>query len=80
MSSLQSLQSQFVFLPLADSLTLKPIKKITGEVQLPGSKSLSNRVLLLAALSKGSTKIINLLVSLVDLDGVIIFFILKDDI
>ncbi len=42
-------------------LLLKPIKKIEGEVHLPGSKSLSNRTLLLAALAKGTTKITNLL-------------------
>ena len=32
-----------------------------GQVQLPGSKSLSNRLLLLAALSEGETAIENLL-------------------
>lgn len=42
-------------------LTLQPIKRITGEVTLPGSKSLSNRVLLLSALSKGTTVVENLL-------------------
>jgi 5-enolpyruvylshikimate-3-phosphate synthase len=35
---------------------------ISGEVRLPGSKSLSNRVLLLAALADGTTTIENLLV------------------
>ena len=44
-------------------LTLKPIRKIEGEINLPGSKSLSNRALLLAALAKGTTKITNLLES-----------------
>lgn len=44
-----------------ESLTLKPIVKINGEVNLPGSKSVSNRALLLAALAKGTTKISNLL-------------------
>jgi 3-phosphoshikimate 1-carboxyvinyltransferase len=44
-------------------LTLKPISKIDGEVNLPGSKSLSNRALLLAALAEGTTKITNLLES-----------------
>ncbi|QJC30029.1 3-phosphoshikimate 1-carboxyvinyltransferase [Enterobacteriaceae endosymbiont of Plateumaris sericea] len=42
-------------------LTLKPINKINGCIELPGSKSISNRVLLLSALSKGKTKLINLL-------------------
>jgi len=46
-----------------EQLTLNPINKISGEVFLPGSKSLSNRALLLAALAKGETKITNLLVS-----------------
>lgn len=33
-------------------IVLQPIKEISGAVKLPGSKSLSNRVLLLAALSE----------------------------
>lgn len=46
-----------------DTLTLRPIKSLDGTVTLPGSKSLSNRCLLLAALSKGNTKVDNLLES-----------------
>jgi 3-phosphoshikimate 1-carboxyvinyltransferase len=46
-----------------NTLTLKPISKIDGEINLPGSKSLSNRALLLAALAEGTTKITNLLES-----------------
>lgn len=46
-----------------EQLTLNPIDKINGEVFLPGSKSLSNRALLIAALANGTTKITNLLVS-----------------
>jgi len=46
-----------------DQLTLNPIGKINGEIFLPGSKSLSNRALLIAALANGTTKITNLLVS-----------------
>jgi len=46
-----------------EQLTLSPINKINGEVFLPGSKSLSNRALLIAALANGVTKITNLLVS-----------------
>jgi 3-phosphoshikimate 1-carboxyvinyltransferase len=46
-----------------EQLTLNPINKINGEIFLPGSKSLSNRALLIAALAKGTTKITNLLVS-----------------
>ena len=44
-----------------ESLTLQPIQKINGEVNLPGSKSVSNRALLLAALAKGTTTLTNLL-------------------
>lgn len=46
-----------------NTLTLKPIAKIDGEINLPGSKSLSNRALLLAALAEGTTMITNLLES-----------------
>ena len=46
---------------LTDNLTLSPIKKISGEVILPGSKSLSNRILLLSMLAEGQTEIQNLL-------------------
>ena len=46
-----------------EQLTLNPIGKINGEIFLPGSKSLSNRALLIAALANGVTKITNLLVS-----------------
>mgnify|MGYP005987993505 FL=1 len=46
-----------------EQLTLQPIGKINGEIFLPGSKSLSNRALLIAALASGVTKITNLLVS-----------------
>lgn len=42
-------------------LALSPVKKVSGHVHLPGSKSLSNRALLLAALSKGQTTLTNLL-------------------
>ncbi len=44
-----------------NSLTLNPVDHIDGVVQLPGSKSISNRVLLLAALADGATRIGNLL-------------------
>lgn len=44
-----------------EQLTLNPITGISGEVVVPGSKSLSNRALLLAALAKGTTKVTNLL-------------------
>ncbi|OZN25976.1 3-phosphoshikimate 1-carboxyvinyltransferase [Actinobacillus seminis] len=44
-----------------EKLTLLPIKQIEGEINLPGSKSLSNRALLLAALAQGTTQVTNLL-------------------
>ena len=37
-----------------NQLTVTPIKSLDGTVTLPGSKSLSNRCLLLAALSDGN--------------------------
>ena len=40
-----------------DSLELKPARRAAGTVRLPGSKSISNRVLLLAALAKGETAV-----------------------
>ncbi len=46
-----------------NQLTLKPIGRIDGEINLPGSKSMSNRALLLAALAEGTTTITNLLES-----------------
>ncbi|MFC7336536.1 3-phosphoshikimate 1-carboxyvinyltransferase [Haloferula chungangensis] len=45
------------------SLTLEPISHVSGTIHLPGSKSISNRALLLAALSEGETELSNLLVS-----------------
>lgn len=44
-----------------ESLTLQPISKIDGQINLPGSKSVSNRALLLAALASGKTTLTNLL-------------------
>ncbi|CAH1416151.1 unnamed protein product [Lactuca virosa] len=44
-----------------EEIVLQPIKEISGTVNLPGSKSLSNRILLLAALSEGTTVVDNLL-------------------
>ena len=44
-------------------LDLHPVMKVQGTVRLPGSKSISNRILLLAALSKGTTQIHDLLAS-----------------
>jgi 3-phosphoshikimate 1-carboxyvinyltransferase len=44
-----------------DALELKPARRAAGTVKLPGSKSISNRVLLLAALAEGETEIGGLL-------------------
>ena len=44
-------------------LDLAPIRRIRGTVKLPGSKSISNRILLLAALAQGETRIRDLLES-----------------
>src|SRR2546428_567715 len=44
-----------------DSLELKPIRRAAGKVRLPGSKGISNRVLLLAALAAGDTEVSGLL-------------------
>lgn len=43
------------------SLDLPPLLSARGTVQLPGSKSISNRVLLLAALAEGTTEVRDLL-------------------
>ncbi|WP_432459111.1 MULTISPECIES: 3-phosphoshikimate 1-carboxyvinyltransferase [unclassified Agarivorans] len=44
-----------------EQLTLQPISQVDGEINLPGSKSVSNRALLLAALAEGETVLNNLL-------------------
>jgi len=44
-------------------LDLKPLSRAKGVVNLPGSKSISNRTLLLAALAEGTTEIRDLLKS-----------------
>jgi 3-phosphoshikimate 1-carboxyvinyltransferase len=46
-----------------ETLALPPVHTATGTVKLPGSKSISNRTLLLAALSQGTTHIRDLLAS-----------------
>jgi 3-phosphoshikimate 1-carboxyvinyltransferase len=44
-----------------DVLELKPVRRAAGTVRLPGSKSISNRVLLLAAVARGETEVSGLL-------------------
>jgi len=46
-----------------EHLDLEPVMHVEGAVRLPGSKSISNRTLLLAALSEGTTTIHDLLAS-----------------
>ncbi|CAE1144587.1 3-phosphoshikimate 1-carboxyvinyltransferase [Serratia rhizosphaerae] len=46
---------------MVDSLTLQPVALVNGTVNLPGSKSVSNRALLLAAVAQGTTRLTNLL-------------------
>ena len=46
---------------MAEVLDLKPARQARGTVGLPGSKSISNRVLLLAALASGETEVSGLL-------------------
>jgi 3-phosphoshikimate 1-carboxyvinyltransferase len=46
---------------MTDSLALAPVAHAAGTVALPGSKSISNRVLLLAALATGTTRVRGLL-------------------
>ncbi|MDX1473457.1 MAG: 3-phosphoshikimate 1-carboxyvinyltransferase, partial [Reinekea sp.] len=44
-----------------ETLALTKLNIAKGDVTIPGSKSLSNRILLLSALSEGTTVIDNLL-------------------
>jgi 3-phosphoshikimate 1-carboxyvinyltransferase len=44
-------------------IDLEPVMQVAGAVRLPGSKSISNRTLLLAALAQGTTTIHDLLAS-----------------
>ena len=46
-----------------DHIDLTPVARVEGVLQLPGSKSISNRILLLAALAEGATEIVDLLAS-----------------
>lgn len=46
-----------------EQLDLKPANNALGSIKLPGSKSISNRTLLLAALAQGTTEIRDLLAS-----------------
>ncbi len=49
--------------PIMEFLDLPQLLSAAGTVRLPGSKSISNRVLLLAALAEGETEVRDLLAS-----------------
>lgn len=51
----------FIGVSVLETLTLEKIDHISGSVKLIGSKSLTNRALLLSALSEGRTKLTNIL-------------------
>ena len=61
LNTLKLILSLTTLLGSIEKLSIEPIKTISGDFTLPGSKSLSNRVLLLSALSEGKTEIKNLL-------------------
>lgn len=67
------------------SLTLNPVNGFSGTIQLPGSKSISNRALLLASLARGTTCLNHLLNSddvaymLTALDTLSVSYQLNDD-
>jgi len=44
-------------------LDLHPVREVQGVIRLPGSKSISNRILLLAALANGTTHVRDVLIS-----------------
>ena len=50
----------FVPYPSMEKLTLPPIQRFTGSVRPPGSKSIANRALPLAAVARGTTRLENL--------------------
>lgn len=51
----------FLIMPKQRQLSIGPIERASGVVSLPGSKSISNRALLLAALAEGTTRLRHLL-------------------
>ncbi|KAG6522976.1 hypothetical protein ZIOFF_020133 [Zingiber officinale] len=63
----------------ASEIVLQPIKEISGTVKLPGSKSLSNRILLLAALSEEKIKFAHLLVVNFDQGTTVVDNLLNSD-
>ena len=43
--------------PIADQVTVRPARRMRGELELPGDKSISHRALLLALLANGESRI-----------------------
>jgi 3-phosphoshikimate 1-carboxyvinyltransferase len=43
--------------PVADRVTVRPARRLRGEIRLPGDKSISHRALLLALLAEGESRI-----------------------
>lgn len=43
--------------PVADQVTVRPARRLRGEIRLPGDKSISHRALLLALLAAGESRI-----------------------
>src|SRR6185503_19153577 len=56
-----TLSRSFTGAPDVARLEIRPIRHAEGVVALPGSKSISNRTLLLAALAEGATRLAGLL-------------------
>jgi len=56
-----SLSSSVSHRPASPSISLGPLRSARGSIDLPGSKSISNRVLLLSALARGATRLYGLL-------------------
>ena len=44
-------------------IEIKPLEKVSGKVKIPGSKSYTNRALLIAALAEGISRLENPLIS-----------------
>eukprot|EP00871_Galdieria_phlegrea_P005981 jgi/Galph1/870/GphlegSOOS_G5594.1 len=59
----QGLQCTYLTVDNQETVTVPELKRLAGTIVLPGSKSLSNRVVLLSALAQGDTEVENVLES-----------------
>ena len=50
-------ETLWTFMMRGNSIKLQPVQSINGQIYLPGSKSIANRALLLAAFAKGNTRL-----------------------